>query len=206
MPTAKAEGAPEAKTVALVTCVGQASGSRAAAAALACAASEPDRAALLIDLAGGRPPRSTPIATRGSRELEERLLAHLSDAAVASRGAICQLSLPGDLDGVERLHAALPLVRESAGVVHLPPVLLQPALAEPRIEATEALLVANLANDRPLTALAVRDLLDRGVRPTVLKRPLPWLAARAALLGALPADLGLPARLVMRLLPEEAVA
>ena len=40
--------------VVLVTAVGAATGSRAAAAALACAASESDRAALLIDLDGGR--------------------------------------------------------------------------------------------------------------------------------------------------------
>ena len=189
----------------LVTRVGGASGSRAAAAALACAASEPDRATLLIDLAGGRPPRPTLVATRGARELEERLAAHLPDASVASCGAITRLCLPDDLDGVERLPAVLPLVRESAAIVHLPPALLQPALAEPRIEATGALLVADPAKDRSLTALAVRDLLDRGVRPTVLKRPLPWLSARAALLGALPAGVGLPTRLVVRLLPDEEV-
>lgn len=186
----------------LVTRVGEASGSRAAAAALACAASEPDRAALLTDLGGGRTPRPTPVATKGARELEERLAAHLPDASVASRGAICELRLSDDLNGVKLLPAALPLVRESAGVVHLPPALLQPALAEPRVEASGALLVADLARDRSLTALAVRDLLDRGIRPTVLKRPLPWLAARAALFGALPPGVGLPTRIVARLLPD----
>lgn len=188
----------------LVSRVGAATGSKAAAAALACAASEPDRAALLIDLAGGRPPRPTLVATRGARELEERLAAHLPDAAVASRGAICRLNLPDDPSGVERLPAALPLVRESAGIVHLPPALLQPALAEPRIEAGGALLVADLAGDRALTALAVRELLHRDLTAAVLKRPLPWLTARAALLGALPPGAGLPARLLSRLLPEEA--
>lgn len=197
-----AKSEPEARAVVLVTRVGEASGSRAAAAALACAASEPDRAALLIDLAAGRTPRPTPIATKGARDLEERLAAHLPETGVASCGAICQLSLPGDQDGVERLPAALPLVRESAAVVYLPPSLFQPALTEPRIEATGVLLVADLARDRSLTALAVRDLLDRGIRPTVLKRPLPWLAARAALLGALPRGVGLPTRIVARLLAD----
>lgn len=186
--------------VVFVTAVGGASGARAAAAALACAASEPDRAALLIDLGGGAA-RPTPVATKGARELEERLAAHLPEAAVASRGAICRLGLPDEAGAVERLPAALPLARESAAVVHLPAGLLQAALAEPRVGATAALLVADLSRDRSLVALAVRELRERELRAVVLKRPLPWLAARAALLGVLPARAGLPARCVSRLLP-----
>lgn len=174
----------EVSPVVLVTRVGDAAGSRAAAAALACAASEPDRAALLIDLDGGRAPRPALIATAGARALEERLVAHMPDAALASRGSICHLTLPCDRDGVERIAAALPLVRASAAVVHLPPGLLRAALEEPRIRPTAALLRADLAEDRALTALAARDLLDRGLRVKVLKRPLGWLAGRAALLGA----------------------
>lgn len=170
----------------LVTWVGGAGGSRAAAAALACAASEPDRAALLIDLEEGRAPRSTPVATAGARALEERLSAHLPDAAVASRGQICQLRLSPEPAALEVVAAALPLARESAAIVHLPPPLLRPLLAEPRIAPTCAMLRADLAADRPLTALAVRDLMDRGLRASVLKRPLGRLAAQAALLGALP--------------------
>ena len=69
-----------AGAVVLVTAVGAASGARAAAAALACAASEPDRAALLIDLDGGRAPRPSLVATSAARALEERLAAHLPDA------------------------------------------------------------------------------------------------------------------------------
>jgi Mrp family chromosome partitioning ATPase len=76
----------ECGPVVLVTTVGAASGARAAAAALACAASEPDRAALLIDLDEGRPPRATLIATAGARALEKRLNTHLPDARIASRG------------------------------------------------------------------------------------------------------------------------
>ena len=73
--------------VVLVTRVGTAAGSRAAAAALACAASEPDRAALLVDLDEARAPRPSLIATAGARALEERLAAHLPDAAVAGASA-----------------------------------------------------------------------------------------------------------------------
>ncbi|HEY7457019.1 MAG TPA: hypothetical protein VH703_07065 [Solirubrobacterales bacterium] len=172
--------------VVLATRVGAASGSRAAAAALACIASESDRAALLIEVGKGRPPGPTPIATSGARALEERLAAHRPGAALAARGRICLLGLAPDAAWADGLAAALPLARESAAVVHLPPELLRPALAEPRIRPTAVLLRADLAADRPLTALAVRDLLDRQLRVSVLKQPLGWLAARAALLGALP--------------------
>lgn len=187
--------------VVLVAAVGAAAGSRAAAAALAAAGSDPDRAGLLIDLAGGRAPRPALLATAAARELEERLAAHLPKAGVASRGRLCKLKLAGDVDGIEQVPAALPLARGSAAVVHLPPRLLQPALAEPRIRPTAALLRADLAEDRPLTALAVRDLIVRGLRVAVLKRPLGWFAARRALFGAPPgAGGGLPVRLGDRLL------
>lgn len=180
----------ESSPVVLVVGVGAAGGSRAAAAALACAASESDRAALLIDLSGGRAPRPSLIATAGARQLEERLVAHMPEAAVASRGRFCQLTLPADLDPIERVGAALPLVRESAGIVHLPPPLLRAALEETRIRPTGALLRADLSRDRALTALAARDLMAWGLRVAVLKRQLGWLTARAALLGVLPAGDG----------------
>lgn len=173
--------------IVLVTRVGEAAGSRAAAAALACAASESDRAALLIDLDEGRAPRPSLIATAGARALEERLSAHLPDAAVASRGSICQLKLAGDEDGAERIAAALPLARESAAIVHLPPDRLRPVLEEPRIRPTAALLRAELTQDRSLVALAARDLIDRGLRLAVLKQPPNPVISRLALLGVLPA-------------------
>lgn len=192
---------PAGGPVILVTAVGAAGGARAAAAALACAASELDRAALLIDLGEGRAPRSSLLATAGARELEERLVAHMPDAAVASRGRICRLGLPADPAAFERLPAALPLARESVAVVHFPAALLRPLLDEPRIRPTAALLRADLAEDRALTALAVRDLLARGLRVAVLKRPVGRLAAHAALIGIVPADgRALPGRLRERLL------
>jgi hypothetical protein len=179
--------------VVLVTTVGAASGARAAAAALACSASEPDRAALLIDLDGGRAPRSSLIATAGARSLEERLVAHMPQAAVASRGSLCRLNLPADAEGIEGIAAALPLVRESACILHLPPGLLRPVLEETRVQPTAALLRADLAADRALTALAVRDLMARDLRVAVIKRPLGRLAERAALLGVSRGG-GLPAQ------------
>lgn len=172
--------------VVLVSRVRAAKGSRAAAAALACAASESDAAALLVDLDEGRVPRATLIATVGARGLEERLAAHLPDAAIASRGRICLLKLPPEREAIETLAAALPLARESAAVVHLPPALLLAVLGAPRIRATGVLLRADLGEDRALTALAVRDLMAAGPRVAVLKRPLGLLAGAAAQLGALP--------------------
>lgn len=190
--------------VVLVTALGAASRARAAAAALACAASEPDRAALLIDLDEPRPPRPSLIATAGARALEERLNAHLPDARIASRGQICRLTLPPNLEGVEQIAAAIPLVRESAGVIHLPPSLVRPVLEEPRIRATAVLLRADLAEARSLTALAVRDLMAQGLRVVVLKHPLGRLSARTALLGAIPSGVeALPIWICKRLLDSD---
>ncbi len=187
--------------VVLVTRVGEATGSKAAAEALACAASETDRAALLVDLNDGRAPRSTLVATTGARALEERLVAHLPKAVVASRGQICHLKLPPDPEGMVAIAVSLPLVRESAAVVHLEPHLLRSVLDEPGIRPTSVLLRADLAKDRALTALAVRDLLARDLRVAILKRPPGWLTARAAQLGAATAgDQAIPAGLRGRLL------
>ncbi len=190
--------------VVLVTAVGDASGSRAAAAALACAGSGPDRPGLLID-AGGRPPRPTLVASAGARELEERLAAHLPRLRAASRGQTCHLAVPEEEGALESVRAALPLVRDSVAAVHLPPAWLQPLLAEGGIRPTGAILRADLASDRALTALAVRDLLGRGLRVKVLKRPLGWVPARRALFGVLPADApgGLPVSLTESLLESE---
>lgn len=190
--------------VILVTAVGMAEGAKAAAAALACAASESDRPGLLIDL-GGRPPRPTLLASAGARELEERLARHLPELRAASRGQTCHLAVPVGDSTFESIRAALPLVRDSAAIVHLPPPLLQPALAEAGVRPSAVLLRADLPADRPLTALAVADLLDCDLCVRVLKRPLPWVSARRALFGVLPPSTtgGLPARLRQVLLESQ---
>ena len=171
---------------------------RAIAAALACAGSDPDRAALLLELTEGRAPRPALVASAAARGLEERLSAHLPEAAIASRGAICHLSLPATQEGLDRAPAALALVRDSLGVVLLPPGLLQAATESPALRADAVVLCADLGRDRALTALVVRDLLARGLAVAVAKRPLAWVPARLALFGALPAggSGGLPARML----------
>jgi len=194
-------------TATLVSRVGAAAGARAAAAALACTGSEADRAGLLVDLETRRAPRPTLVASAAARELEERLAAHLPDAGVASRGWICHLALPADRSGIEGIAAVLPLVDELAAV-HLPPHLLQAVLEEPLARVGGVVLRADLSADRALTALAARDLMERGLRVAVLKQPLGWLASRRALAGILPAGSGggLPGRLCERLLGESAPA
>lgn len=192
------------ETAVLVTAVGAASGSKAAAAALACAGSESDRPGLLIDV-GGRAPRPTLVASAGARDLEERLAVHLPRLCAASRGQTCHLAVADEPEAFESVRAALPLVRDSIAVVHLPPSRLQEALADTGIRSTGAMLRADLDGDRALTALAVHDLVAHGLRTKVLKRQLAWVPARRALFGVLPSFSpgGLPPRLIEPLLENE---
>ncbi|HWO15626.1 MAG TPA: hypothetical protein VNM89_02825, partial [Solirubrobacterales bacterium] len=209
--TLEKEGAFEVERsrepVVLVTGVGGAEGSRSAAAALACAAAEPDRTSLLVDFHDGRAPRPTLVASASARRLEERLAIHLPEAGVASRGQICHLTLPADESGIAMAGGATAAARDSVCVLHLPPRLLQPALGDDGLRPSGALLRADLDTDRALTALAVDDLHEKGLRAVVLKRPLGWMAARRALSGAPPArGGGLPARVCARLLEERGQA
>ncbi len=186
--------------VVLVTSAGKASGAKAAAAALACAGSEPDRAGLLIDV-GGRAPRPTLVASAGARELEERLALHLPGLRAVARGQCCHLAVPDERDALDPVRAAIPLPREAVAVVHLPPGRFRAALDEPGIAPTAVLLRADLEADRALVALAARELIERGLALKVLERPLGWISAREALFGVSRSGRALPSRLVGRLLP-----
>jgi hypothetical protein len=190
----------DAATV-VVTAVGRAEGSRPAAAALACAGADVDRATLLVDVAG-RPPRPTLLASTAARDLEERLAGHLPRVRVAARGQVCHLAVAADPEGFEAAAAAVTVARGSLAVVHAPPQSLQALLGE-RLGArlTGALLRADIASDRPLLALAARDLHGRGLAVGVLKQRLSWVAERRALFGTLAPDAagGPPAALVQRL-------
>jgi len=178
--------------VVLVTAVGAARGTKAAAAALACTGSEPDRPGLLVDVGGGVP-RPTLLASTGARELEGRLTAHLPHLRVSSRGQTCHLAVDDDLQTFESIRAALPLVRDSATVVNLPPGRLREALGEAGLGVCGALLCADLAADRALTAVVARDLIGCGLRVKVLGSPLAWVPARRALFGVASSD-ALPGR------------
>lgn len=183
----------------LVAAMGEAEGAPGAAAALACAGAELDLATLLIDV-GGRAPRPALLASAAAQELEKRLGEHLTGAKVAARGQVCHLAVPADAEGFATAAAAVAIAREATAVVHVPPRLLQEALAS-GLRPSGVLLRVELAEDRPLLALVARDLLGRGLAFAVLKRRLSWVAERRALFGALPAGSqgALPPRLVRRL-------
>jgi hypothetical protein len=193
--------APRHGTVVVVTAVGGAEGSRGAAAALSCAGSGVDTAALLVDV-GGRVPRPTLIASASAHRLEERLTARLPRLRPAARGEVCHLSVAADEDGLASAGTAVTVARGGLAVVHVAPERLQSLLdaaGVPRPDA--ALLRADLTTDRALVALAVDDLLERGLRVSVLKHRLGWVTERRAGFGALGSDSGgLPESLVGRLL------
>ncbi|MGN6588182.1 MAG: hypothetical protein ACTHKT_12060 [Solirubrobacterales bacterium] len=185
----------------LVTAVGEAEGSRGAAAALACAGADADVATLLVDV-GGRAPRPALLASAAAQELEGRLAAHVPEADVAARGQVCHLSVPATPEGLEAAAATVTVARGAPAVIHVPPELLQSVLSgDPGLHPSGVLLRADLADDRALAALVVRGLIAQGLAVAVLKQRLGWVAERRALFGALPAGSagGLPRRLVRRL-------
>jgi hypothetical protein len=185
----------------LVTAIGQAGGSKAAAAALACAGAKPDRPSLLVDV-GGPPPRPALVASPGARDLERRLTLHRPGLRAAARGQTCHLAVASDVRRDEHMRAVLPLMRGSLAVLHLPSRALRELLDGAAAEATAVLLRADLDRDRALTALVAADLIRRGLIVRVLDRPLTWIPARRALFGALSAEApgALPGRLLARLL------
>jgi hypothetical protein len=190
----------DAPTV-LVTAVGAAEGARPAAAALACAGADAGQASLLVDI-GGRPPRPTLLASAAARALEERLVAHLPRVRVAARGQTCHVALSADPEGLETASAAVTVARGALAAVYVLPELMRVVLEDrqgPRLSA--ALLRADLAADRALLAMVVRDLRERGIAVGVLKSRLAWVAERRALFGTLaPGGAGgLPGSLVRRL-------
>jgi len=198
------EAPADAATV-LVTALGAAEGSRGAAAALACAGADLERAALLVEV-GGRAPRPTLLASAAARRLEERLAGHLPQARIAARGQVCCLAVADEPGGWEVAAAAVTVARGALAIVHLPPASLPSLLAaSPAPGPSGVLLRADVRADRALLALVGRDLMARGLALAVLKRRLSWVAERRALFGALAPDAagGLPLRLVEKLLSHE---
>jgi hypothetical protein len=193
--------APRHGVVVVVTAVGEAEGSRGAAAVLACAGSGVETAALLADV-GGRVPRPTLIASASAHRLEERLAARLPTLRPAARGEVCHLSVAADPDGLGAAGTAVTVSRGGLAVVHVAPEHLQVLLDTPGAPRPEAVLLrADLDADRALVALAVGGLVERGLRVAVLKHRLGWVTERRAGFGALGSDSGgLPESLVRRLL------
>ncbi|MDX6624171.1 MAG: hypothetical protein QOE75_2103, partial [Solirubrobacterales bacterium] len=118
-----------------VSGVGAAEGARAAAAALACAGADVDRASLLVEF-GSRPPRPTLLASAAARRMEERLSAHLPRARAAARGTVCHLAVAADEEGYAAASAAATVARGSLVVLSTPPECLQDLLISGRPELT----------------------------------------------------------------------
>jgi hypothetical protein len=201
--------ASEARTI-LVAGLGEAEGSRGAAAALACAAASPDGAPLLVDL-GGRPPRPTLISSAAASALEARVrgVAGVDASAIAARGHFCQLAASPDRGGLEEVAAAVALARAPKLVVlHLPERLLALAATGEIVWPAGALLRADLPRDCRLAAGAFRELRLAGIPVSFLKTRLSWIAERRACFGALAPDApdALPASVIRRTLkPRRAV-
>lgn len=200
-PQMSALGPGARRPLLLVASVGDAEGSRGAAAALACASAAPAEAALLVDL-GASPPRPTLLASAAAKSLAGRLAANAPAASVAARGRVCHLAAPADRGGLEAA-AAVFLAEPINVVLHLPASLLPLALEEGIVQPTGVLLRADLHRDRLLTGEVVRELLRYGFAVSVLKRRLGWAAERRALFGDLSDHAldGLPASVLARLLP-----
>lgn len=187
----------------LVTALGDAEGSRAAAAALACAGAAANDAPLLIEL-GGNPPRPTLLTSVAANALERRVRDAIGPAgAVAARGQFCHLTVTANRSALDQVAAAAAVPDGPRLVVlHLPEHLLSMAADGSTIRPCGVLLRAD-PQDRSMAARTVRELGSAGIPVSVLKTRMNWAAERRALFGALPpgAPEALPAAVVSRLLP-----
>jgi hypothetical protein len=169
----------------LVTATAGTRGSEALAAALAACAADEDRAALLIEAGEARQRRPTLLASAAARECETRLGG--AGGGAAARGLLCHLIAgPGEEGLALGAEAVSRLPEPGLWVMHAECGLWQQALEHPLLPAAAAVLRAELPRDRPLAALAVRDLRGRGLRVRVATRPLGWAAGRRALAGVRP--------------------
>lgn len=179
---------PDPAPLAIVSSVGQAAGSLATAAALACAGIGTARATLLIDL-GGRQPRPTLLCTPAARSLEGCLERSLHLAGMAPRGGFCQVALPGDDEGFAAAGTAVEVARGVPAVLHVPNEGLEPLL-EARVasRASAVLLSGADGADPPTVPPICLELLGCGLTVAVLERRLRWMTERRALFGALRSD------------------
>ena len=177
--------------VVLATELGAAGGGLALAAAVAVAAarrdSEADPAPVVLAELGSSASRGpTMLASRAARELELRLRSDGFDRA-AARGVVCWLGLPtGDagIEALERLAASVPeaeLIVAFAGAADC-----RRALGRAPLSARGAVIRCELPAERPLAALTVAELRERGQLARVERRSIGPLGSRRALAGIEP--------------------
>jgi hypothetical protein len=168
---------------AVVAGVGEGSGAGAIASSLATLVAAPGRPSLLLRI-GGRPRAPALLATADARELERRLAAEGIPGRPAARGRFCELATPGEAEGLRVAVAATACIPPGSGcVIHAPGPLFRAAVEDPGLAASAAVLRADLPGQRPLVALAVRDLIERGLTVRVLPRAPAWPALAAAATG-----------------------
>ena len=154
-----------ARGTALVTAVGDAEGSRGAAAALACAGADADLATLLVDV-GGRSPRPTLIASAAARQVGRAA----AGSPARGEGRCPRAGLPPRGPGRARgSRACRPRRRRwrasPARCFHLPPEPAARGSWPSRAGVRRGSCCGPiLPSDRALVALVVRDLIGRDLR------------------------------------------
>jgi hypothetical protein len=179
-------GAPDRPLLVVATELGDAKGGVAVAAAVGVTISlrKPQAAegVVLAELGAERGRGPTMLASAVARRLEDRLRG-AGFEGVAARGRLCWVGLPAEEETLARVAGLLDrLGPGSAAIVHLP-ASLWPLAVYDRMGADAALLRADLPAERPLVALAVGELRERGLPVRVASRALGRVASRRALAG-----------------------
>ena len=166
----------------LATDLGGARGGLAVAAAVGVAFASGEHPVLLVEIGAERGRGPTTLASASARGLERELREHGFRRA-AARGRLCWLVLPDVDESLGELARALEAAKPAVSIVHVPARLWRAALDEPSLPLRAGLLRADLAEDRPLAALAVIELRERRLPVRVASRPLGLVASRRALAG-----------------------
>ena len=139
---------------------------------------------VLVEVGAARRRGASLLASSVARRLETDLRAAELDAS--ARGALCWVGVPaGHPQPLAELGAVLRAAGDVAGAAFalLPPELWRAALEDERLRIAGGLICAHLPAQRPLAALAVRELVAAGARARVVARPPGAVASRRALAG-----------------------
>ncbi len=141
-----------------------------------------DGAVVLVEVGSGRARGPTMLAADAARELERDLREAGFEAA--ARGRLAWVRLEAEDGWIDRLRAVIELCRGArTAVVCLSPADLRGALGDQRLGVAGVLLRAELPRQRPLAALAARELLAAGLRTRIVTKPAGRVASRRALAG-----------------------
>jgi hypothetical protein len=212
-PAALATARPQGSTPArpppvLATELGSAQGGLAVSAAVAIALggrSPGPPGIVMAEIGGARSRSPTLLASEPARDLEDELRAAGLEH-VAARGRLCWLCLEAGERSTEELERAMAAASPRLVLAHVRPALWTPLLDS--LRPCAALLRADTRVDRPLAALAIAELHERGVAARIATRPLGRVGARRAIAGLDPGGTSSRRieRLARRLVPERVPA